>query len=381
MATTISVYPAKEHVKNVRAGQAKWQKVTLLSVLAYETLGCLSGGGMLALAPDGRLMKMPVDMMHGVFPDFLIPGIILIALGILNAIALVAVLRRSPSAWLMAGLANGSLIVWFMVEIAILQGFHWLHAMWGLPVILGFVVALPLAPARGEMIRIALLSCGILASLLYAAMNVFVPYLYEGYSSFSQAVSELSAIGAPTRELWMWLGFVFDLFFVLFGLGVFMSSSGNRHLRVVGIIIILYGTFIAFWPPMHQRGAELTLSDTLHVAWAMGGLVLMMLMMGFGAAAFGKFFRIYTIVTIFLLILFGVLTTTYASDVGSNLPTPWMGVWERLNILVFLLWASVLSMTLLMKRTGSNNPPSPTSADKFVMSSHKVKEYLVPSKN
>lgn len=41
-----------------------------------------------------------------------------------------------------------------------------------------------------------LLVCGILSSLLYVAMNVFVPMLFEGYSLASQTVSELSAIGA-----------------------------------------------------------------------------------------------------------------------------------------------------------------------------------------
>lgn len=352
MATTISAYPTKDHSKSVRAGQARWQRVTLLSVLGYETLGCFSGGGMLALAPDGRLMKMPVDMMHGVFPDFLIPGIILIALGILNAVAFIAVLRRHASAWLMAGLATGSLIVWFMIEIAILHGFHWLHAMWGLPVVLGFAVAIPLAPSRERMVRIALLSCGIIAPLLYAMMIVFIPFLYEGYSSFSQAVSELSAIGAPTQEIWMWLGILFEIFFALFGIGLVMSSSGNRYLRIVGIIIIIYSVFTSFWPPMHQRGTELTLTDTLHNVWAIVVLVLMMLMMGFGAAALGRKFRLYSIVTIILLIGFGTLTGLTTSDVEMNSPTPWMGVWQRVNIASFLLWVAVLAIILLMKDYG-----------------------------
>jgi hypothetical protein len=51
------------------------------------------------------------------------------------------------------------------------------------------------------MARKALLVCGILSSLLYVVMNVFVPMQWQGYSSASQTVSELSAIGAPTRPL------------------------------------------------------------------------------------------------------------------------------------------------------------------------------------
>jgi hypothetical protein len=53
------------------------------------------------------------------------------------------------------------------------------------------------------MLRKALLVCGILSRLLYVAMNVFVAMQWQGYSSASQTVSELSAIGAPTRSLWV----------------------------------------------------------------------------------------------------------------------------------------------------------------------------------
>lgn len=56
------------------------------------------------------------------------------------------------------------------------------------------------------MVRKALLVRGILSSLLYVAMTVFSAMRWESYSSASQAISELSAIGAPTRPLWVLLG-------------------------------------------------------------------------------------------------------------------------------------------------------------------------------
>jgi len=46
-----------------------------------------------------------------------------------------------------------------------------------------------------KMIRKILLACGILSSLFYVAMNIFVAMQYEGYNSASQTVSELSADG------------------------------------------------------------------------------------------------------------------------------------------------------------------------------------------
>jgi hypothetical protein len=59
------------------------------------------------------------------------------------------------------------------------------------------------------MTRKILLVCGVLSSVLYVAMNVFVAMQWAGYSSASQTVSELSAIGAPTRPLWVPLGLVY----------------------------------------------------------------------------------------------------------------------------------------------------------------------------
>lgn len=127
--------------------QAAWQRIILLIVLGYEILGCLSGGFLLVAAPDGHLMDMRVDAMGGFFPDFFVPGLLLIGLGLLNIAAFVAVWRRTQTDWLLSGLALGGLTVWFLVEIAVV-GLHWLQAMWGLPVLLGVVMALPLIPSR-----------------------------------------------------------------------------------------------------------------------------------------------------------------------------------------------------------------------------------------
>ena len=69
------------------------------------------------------------------------------------------------------------------------------------------------------MVRKILLVCGILSSLLYVAMNVLGAIQYEGYSSASQTVSELSAIGAPTRLLWALLGPAYSLLVIAFGWG------------------------------------------------------------------------------------------------------------------------------------------------------------------
>jgi hypothetical protein len=87
------------------AQQPAWQRIVLLTVLGYEGAGALSGGGLLVAAPDGRLMDMPMEIVHGFFADFLVPGAILMRLGVLAVAALVFVWRRAPADWLTAGLS------------------------------------------------------------------------------------------------------------------------------------------------------------------------------------------------------------------------------------------------------------------------------------
>jgi hypothetical protein len=335
--------------------QRTWQRVILLTVLGYEGLGALVGGSLLVARPNGRYMDIPVGIMHGTFRDFLIPGIILFGLGLLNIAAFIAVLRRVGADWVAAGLAIGGMMVWFLVEIVILRELHWLHVMWGFPVILGGIMALPLLPFRPETMRDAWLICGIVSSLLYVTMNLVVPTGWSGYSSASQTVSELSAIGAPTRPVWVVLGLVYTLLVTGFGWGVRIAAGDNRRLRVAGVLIAIYGALGIAWTfaPMHLRPVLAagggTFSDTAHLA--LGGVteVLYLLALGLAAAALGRAFRIYSIATFAALFAFGALVFRDAPGVGTNQPTPLLGVWERVNIGVFIAWMIVLAIALLRR--------------------------------
>jgi len=208
-----------------------------------------------------------------------------------------------------------------------------------------------------KTVRQVLLICGILSSLLYVSMNVFVAMQWEGYNSASQTVSELSAIGAPTRSLWVLLGIAYTLLVTAFGGGVWASARRNRPLRVVGGLMVACGVIGLAWPfaPMHLRGAEFTLTDTMHIVLAMVTVLLYLLVLGFGAAAFGKRFRLYSIATMVILGAFGALTGLDGPRIAANLPTPWVGVWERINIGVFLLWIVVLATALLRAEKGQGS--------------------------
>ena len=200
-----------------------------------------------------------------------------------------------------------------------------------------------------------LLACGILSSLLYAAMITFIRY--EGYNPISQVPSELTAIGAPTRPLWMALGPIYEVLVIAFGAGVWASSGGKRALRVIGGLFVAFGILGGLlWPfaAMHQRAVLAagggTLSDTLHVILGLATVVFTLVAVGFGTAAFGTGFRLYSIATMAFLLVFGTMTSLEAPKIQANLPTPWVGLWERMTIYGFLLWVTVLAIALLRTR-------------------------------
>jgi len=208
--------------------------------------------------------------------------------------------------------------------------------------------------ARTDASRRALLVCGVGSSLLYAAMLVFIPMLWDGYSSAEQAVSELSAIDTPTRTVWVPLGIVYTVLVTAFGFGVWGAARGNRALRVVGGLLVAYGVIGLGWPPMHQREVLAagggTLTDTLHIVWTIVTVLLMLLAIGFSVAAFGGRFRWYSIASLVILLVFGSLPWMYATGIEANTPTPWIGVWQRICIATYLLWVVVLALVLLRRR-------------------------------
>jgi len=176
---------------------------------------------------------------------------------------------------------------------------------------------------------------------------------YPGYNIASQTVSELSAIDAPTRTLWFVLCIFYSLFLIAFGTGIWLSANGNRKLRFVAAIVLFDAVFGIFWPPMHRREVIAagggTLTDNLHLVWAFVHLVLMLLMIGFGAAAFGKSFRIFSAAVVLLFIVFGILTAKESPGIQTNLPTPHIGIWERINIGAYMLWIIVFAIVLVRR--------------------------------
>jgi len=202
--------------------------------------------------------------------------------------------------------------------------------------------------------RRAMLACGIISPLLYATADLLAGLTWEGYSFRDQTISELGAIGAPSRPLFAALLVLVYLLFTAYGVGVYRSAANRPRLRVAGALLIALGILaltVGQLAPMRLRGTEQGLTGALHLVEGAVAMLLLLAAMGFAAVAMGRRFAVYTIVTILLMLSFGGWSAMDIPRVEAGLPTPWVGVKERIYWYSYQLWYVVLAVKLLREPT------------------------------
>lgn len=210
-------------------------------------------------------------------------------------------------------------------------------------------------PTGHEIPVSGLLACGWSSSLLYVVTDIVGALSYPGYDYTGQAISEMSAIGAPTADLLAPFTTLYSILFALFGAGVWIAAGCRQALRWSGGCMVALAALGIGWAlsPMHARGHETTLTDTMHLVLSAASVSLLVAIILSGAVAFGSKFRLFSASTVIAMLLFGYLTTLDVPRVAAGLPTPWLGLNERLSFVAWLLWMAVLSIKLL------RSPPKP----------------------
>lgn len=197
----------------------------------------------------------------------------------------------------------------------------------------------------------SLLLAGAAMFVLYITMDVVASVVYDGYSYRDQTISELSAVDAPTRTFWLSLSPVYQLLAFVFAFAVWREARPGPA-RVTAWALVAAAVVGPLWwiAPMHQREVLAagggTWQDTMHLILGGVNSLLFFTMIGAGAFAFGRTFRLYSFATIAVMLVFGFLNGAQVPAVGENEPTPWLGVWERLTVEGAMLWQAVFALVL-----------------------------------
>ena len=201
-----------------------------------------------------------------------------------------------------------------------------------------------------------LLLGGVLAPTLYAAADAWAGLSWEGYSFRDQTISELGATGAPPSGQFSVLLVVVYLAMVAFGVGVWKSAAGRPRLRTAGGLLVGFGILaltVGQFAAMRPRGAEQGMSGALHLAEGAAAMLLLLSAMGFAAAGTGRRFALYTVATIAVMLAFGGWSAMEIPRVEAGLPTPWVGVKERIYWYSYQLWFLVLALKLRREPDGT----------------------------
>ena len=106
--------------------------IGLGSLQAFIGLGALAGGFGLVKDPSGSALGVPLSFLEGSpFPDFLIPGIFLLAVnGVGSMIGAGLSFTRRRYAQEIAIVLGAILVAWIVIQVIIILSFSWLHVLY-----------------------------------------------------------------------------------------------------------------------------------------------------------------------------------------------------------------------------------------------------------
>ena len=106
--------------------------IGLGAIQAFIGLGALGGGFMLVRDPSGSALELPMSLLEGSpFPDFLIPGMFLLAVnGVGSMIGAGLSFTRRRYAQEIAIVLGAILVAWIVIQVVIIKSFSWLHILY-----------------------------------------------------------------------------------------------------------------------------------------------------------------------------------------------------------------------------------------------------------
>lgn len=189
---------------------------------------------------------------------------------------------------------------------------------------------------------------GIIGVIFYFLHVLVGNLLYEGYNPVTQAISDLTAKGAPSKMVAGILTAFYGAFLFLFNLAfyLFFRKKINRifSLGALSFIIMNLVSTVGYTLfPLSEAGYANTFQDIMHVAVTVLVVVLsitslVLLAIGFFKSGKYKLMGILAIATLFFMMLGSILTGAATSI---------LGIAERISIYSLHLYILALAIWLL----------------------------------
>lgn len=204
-----------------------------------------------------------------------------------------------------------------------------------------------------------LLSCGVLAALVYVGTDLLTSALYPHFSFTDQAVSELFAIGAPTSRLVVSLFSLSSSLLLLFAIGVWRVAGSHVALRVMSVMFAIGAVnALVLWNlfPMHMRGQPRDFTDHMHLILAANPCVPLSLVAA--SFHFKGWYRGTSIVLLGIIVVLAFYGFRFAPALDANQATPGLGLIERAAQYSYQAWQISLAVMLARRARRHGRPTS-----------------------
>jgi hypothetical protein len=197
---------------------------------------------------------------------------------------------------------------------------------------------------------------GVVAVSAYVLHVVLGGFLWSGYNHLMQPISDLTATGAPDREMLEIILLFYAIPAILYGLFSYLYIlKFTPKVAQAGMLLYLIMQIVSFsyrFFPQDLPGATPTFAGTMHLAVTFLIIPLTILapiLIGVGFLKIKGFkrFGVYSIITGILIFIFGGTTAIFFAQ-----KLPYFGLVERLNIGTLQLWTFLMALKLFCTDIG-----------------------------
>ena len=190
---------------------------------------------------------------------------------------------------------------------------------------------------------------GIISLLSYTAAVIFAPLAYPGYAWMRQAVSDLSAVGAPSELLWRQLSCLHSPCGIVsvMAVCVFINGKLTKTLRT-GIYLFAAMNWVSAIGytlfPLSESGYAGTFQDVMHV-YVVTAAVVVLSIVSLAVLIIGGFRkRRYPSLAIWAAI---ALAFMFIGAIATGIvPEDYFGIFERFSVFAATVFNAVLGVYL-----------------------------------